>query len=254
MNGVHLQQRSYGCEADAHCHEFHQILLPVSGALELEVDGVAGRVESSRAGLIAAASPHAFRGVGSNRLLVLDVPASALDEARHERLLREPFAAVDRGLGRQIRFVQQGLERRSLSTAVLRHWSAHVLELLTARPDLRHPPLPAAVLRALGFLDDAYPEPVSVTDVARAARVSPSHLRALFRCHLGESVQQRLTAVRLDAALRLLAEGSESIAAIALAVGFSDQTALTRALRRERAITPAAYRRRLRRSERAADG
>jgi AraC-like DNA-binding protein len=90
--------------------------------------------------------------------------------------------------------------------------------------------------------------------VARVARVSPSHLRALFRCHLGESVQQRLTAVRLDAALRLLAEGSEPIAAIALAVGFSDQTALTRALRRERATTPAAYRRRLRRYDRAADG
>lgn len=243
MNEIFVEQRSYRAEADCHHHDFHQILLPLRGELEIEIDGAGGRVEAARAAMIPATRRHAFRGLGGNRVLVLDLPVTEIeDDGVWERAQDDPFRAVDPAMADQILFMNRWLERGTASQAVTRRWSELMLALLTRAPSSRCG-CPAAVLRALGFLDEAYPGRVSVQDVARAAHVSPSHLRALFRRHLGESVQQRLASIRLDAAQRLLAGGAHSVADVALAVGFSDQTALTRALRRERGITPAAYRR-----------
>ncbi|WP_257620116.1 AraC family transcriptional regulator [Janthinobacterium sp. NKUCC08_JDC] len=48
---------------------------------------------------------------------------------------------------------------------------------------------------------------------------------------------------RLGRACDLLAAGDASLAEIALAAGFSEQSALTRAMRDSMAVTPASYRR-----------
>ena len=58
------------------------------------------------------------------------------------------------------------------------------------------------------------------------------------RALLGKAACQRL-----DLACTLLAEGSRPIAEVALACGFSEQSALTRAMRTHLDTTPAAYRR-----------
>ncbi len=53
--------------------------------------------------------------------------------------------------------------------------------------------------------------------------------------HVGE--------LRLDRALGALASSDQPIAGIAQDCGYSDQSALTRALKRRHGVTPAAYRR-----------
>jgi hypothetical protein len=73
--------------------------------------------------------------------------------------------------------------------------------------------------------------------------VLDSHLHAEFRRQLGKSPARHLADVRLDAAIARLRGGVEPIAQIALACGYSEQSALSRALRRRLAITPAAIRR-----------
>ncbi|MDT1843101.1 helix-turn-helix domain-containing protein, partial [Acinetobacter baumannii] len=52
-----------------------------------------------------------------------------------------------------------------------------------------------------------------------------------------------LLGCRLESARGLLAASRRSVADIALACGFADQTSLTRAMRRAFDVTPAAYRR-----------
>ena len=73
--------------------------------------------------------------------------------------------------------------------------------------------------------------------------VSASVLHERFRLITGHAPIEYLQSVRLDEAERLLRASRLSIAEIALRVGFSDQTALTRALKRRRGVTPGAVRR-----------
>jgi AraC-like DNA-binding protein len=80
--------------------------------------------------------------------------------------------------------------------------------------------------------------------MASAARLSVSRLHALFREELDTSPHLWLLQKRLDLACAQLAGGNRPIAEVALASGFSDQSALTRAMRQQLDTTPAAYRRR----------
>jgi AraC-like DNA-binding protein len=104
---------------------------------------------------------------------------------------------------------------------------------------------PDAVLKAMAFIRRAYARPIGNRDVARAAGISTSRLQALFQQWLGQTPGRTLSEIRLDCAKDRLAGSAEPIVEIALGVGFSEQSAFTRAFRRRYGESPAAYRRRL---------
>jgi transcriptional regulator GlxA family with amidase domain len=76
--------------------------------------------------------------------------------------------------------------------------------------------------------------------MAKAADISPFHLTRVFKKALGMSPHQYLTEVRVHSAHALLAAGGErpSLAEVASAVGFSDQSHLTRQFKRILGTTP----------------
>ena len=79
--------------------------------------------------------------------------------------------------------------------------------------------------------------------IAAAVGVSGSRLHALFQQAFELSPQAWLSSCRLRWSRAQLVEGDASIAEIAQRAGYSEQSALTRALRREWGMTPAEYRR-----------
>lgn len=85
--------------------------------------------------------------------------------------------------------------------------------------------------------------PMTTRDVAAAANVHPTTLtrafRAAFHCTPGDYLRR----VRLDNAIAALTTTDASIAEIASATGFYDQSHLTNALRRHTRLTPKAFRR-----------
>ena len=85
--------------------------------------------------------------------------------------------------------------------------------------------------------------PLTVRALAEAAHTSAGHLHQLCRRHLGRSPMAHVSELRLERAMDALARSTLPVAQIAQDCGYSDQTALTRALRRRHGVTPAAYRR-----------
>jgi AraC family transcriptional regulator len=75
--------------------------------------------------------------------------------------------------------------------------------------------------------------------------LSPFHLARLFKQRLGVSPHRYLVQVRVDNARWLLSAGSgaRSLAEIASAVGFADQSHLTRHFKRVTGMTPSQMRR-----------
>lgn len=87
-------------------------------------------------------------------------------------------------------------------------------------------------------------EHVSNAEMARAAGMSPRAFERSFQREYGLPPQQYLKRLRIQTACRLLVDTRESIAAIALRCGFSDQSHLTREFRRVTGLTPGSYRER----------
>ena len=79
--------------------------------------------------------------------------------------------------------------------------------------------------------------------MARASGLSVSRLHALFREERDCTPHDWLLECRLRLACEWLRATGRPVAEIALGAGFSEQSALTRAMRRTMDTTPAAYRR-----------
>jgi AraC family transcriptional regulator len=103
---------------------------------------------------------------------------------------------------------------------------------------------PRAVAQALQFIHQNYARDLTLSDIASAVNLSAFHLARLFKRTLGVSLYQHVLQVRVTSARSLLAGGSSgrSLAEIAAAVGFADQSHLTRHFRRITGVTPRQFR------------
>jgi AraC-like DNA-binding protein len=244
-HALDLSLRSYAPQTLRHSHAHHQIVLPLAGVLEMEVDGRGGRVAGCQAALIAAGRDHSCEAAGENRFVVLDWVADGSDDGEIARLSdfaeRRPFLAYDPGLQHLLCFL--GGEMRDRPAATARGWGALLLSALAARAGAGRPASSRQIGRAIAYIHANQHRPLGVDEIARAACCSPSHLYALFQRHLARSPMDYAAEVRLDKAMELLISSDAPISGIALETGHADQSVLTRSMKQRRGVTPAAYRR-----------
>jgi AraC-like DNA-binding protein len=93
------------------------------------------------------------------------------------------------------------------------------------------------------YLRAHYAEKVSVSTVASLANMSESRFMRYFKRVTGETFVAYLTRLRVERAAQLLEETDLSIAQVANAVGFSDQSHFDRVFRRHFKATPSEARR-----------
>jgi AraC family transcriptional regulator len=120
--------------------------------------------------------------------------------------------------------------------------SVHLIRHYSEAGQTAHELTPAhrAVSAAVHFIREHYAQEVKLSDMADAAGVSTFHLTRLFKKTVGMSPHQYLVEVRVHSAHALLASGAErpTLAEVAAAVGFSDQSHLTRQFKRILGTTP----------------
>jgi AraC-like DNA-binding protein len=99
---------------------------------------------------------------------------------------------------------------------------------------------PARIKRTVELLHDDPMLKLTIDELAVQVGLSPFHLIRAFRKHVGLTPHAYLKQLRIARAQSLL-RGGLSIAEVALAAGFSDQSHLTREFRRSLALTPGRY-------------
>ncbi|HEX7325696.1 MAG TPA: AraC family transcriptional regulator [Rhodanobacteraceae bacterium] len=108
------------------------------------------------------------------------------------------------------------------------------------RPD-EHSPIYARLADVVRHLQTHYAEPVRMDAMARLAGMSIAQLERHWQRVFQLTPQQSLTKLRMDRAMQLLCAPG-SIAAIAQACGYADQSAFTRQFHKLTGATPAQYR------------
>ena len=84
-------------------------------------------------------------------------------------------------------------------------------------------------------------QPIGLADLAGVACVSTFHFSRMFRAKTGLPPHRYLAELRIERAKTLLLRGELSLAEVALACGFSDQSNFGRAFRKACGSTPAAF-------------
>jgi AraC family transcriptional regulator len=132
-----------------------------------------------------------------------------------------------------------------LAVHLLRHyvkWESHVNALLD-EDGLQTQSVanaPESVQRAIRYIHAHHTENIDLNDIAGATNLSAFHLARLFKQALGSPPHQYLIRLRVQSAVALLRAGAgkRSLADVALASGFSDQSHLTRHVKRVLGVTP----------------
>ncbi|KZN21089.1 MULTISPECIES: helix-turn-helix domain-containing protein [Pseudomonas] len=245
---VSLALRSYTGQVELHDHDFHQVVLPQSGAMDIEVDGQGGKVDWSQGVVIPAGARHAFLAQKANTFLVLDVPAAPFGEQQNidlsSRLLVDKlFFPVRPEIRHLLDYAARSAPMLISSPQVAESWSTLLLSSLTL-PSRNIPDHSQFTLaRALACIESNLDSALTATDIARVAGTSERRLYVLFDQHLKTTPFAHIASLRLNRAIELLCETALSITEIAHRVGYADQSALTHALKKHRDLTPAAVRR-----------
>jgi AraC-like DNA-binding protein len=98
------------------------------------------------------------------------------------------------------------------------------------------------LLRAKDLADARYFEALDVSDLARAARLSPAHFSREFRRTFGQAPHQYLLTRRMERAAALLRTTDRSVADICLSVGLQSIGSFTTSFTRTYGMPPTAYR------------
>ncbi|MFT3710911.1 MAG: helix-turn-helix domain-containing protein [Archangium sp.] len=99
------------------------------------------------------------------------------------------------------------------------------------------------VADALRYIEANCLKPLTLKDIARAVRKSPSYVTRRLSAETGRSAVEWIISNRLAEARRLLLHSDESVEVIAERVGYADPTHFIRLFRREHDVTPAVWRR-----------
>lgn len=231
--------RRYGPSSDVDRHTFAQWVIPVRGELAFELEGRGARLDGLLGAFVAPAAGHAQRAGKDDLFLIVDCPSTLIDDDTLARLQRRPLLALPAAMRAMAQCVARAGSEQ-VDVAVVQRELPAVLQAFSLAGSATR--LQAVCARVAQSPGQAWP----VERIAAEVGVSNSRLHVLFRQAFALSPQAWLSASRLRWARDRLSNTGLAIADIAQHAGYSEQSALTRALRREWAMTPAEYRRRYR--------
>jgi AraC-like DNA-binding protein len=219
------------------------IVLPVRGVFRLRVDGAETVVDPALAYVQVPGREQQFaHPAGGDVCTSIDVgaePAAAevIAMAHRPVPIGPPLALAHRLLLGRARAGANRVELTDLTADLV----AQVLAALGAGPGDGGPP--GTLDRHRRLVEDAREllsrEPdLALPDLARLLGTSPWRLSRLFHRLTGVTLHRYRTRLRISAALDRLADGADSLAALATELGFADQAHLTRVVREGTGMPP----------------
>lgn len=99
----------------------------------------------------------------------------------------------------------------------------------------------AAIGRAIAYIEDNPDRAISLRELASASGLSRFHFSRVFKRQLGLSPARYIERTRIEQAKALIVDAQMSLANVALAVGFADQSHFSRRFRAHEGRTPGAF-------------
>jgi AraC-like DNA-binding protein len=237
---IHLEIRSYR-GGDRHRHDYSQILLPMHGAMRLDVEGRINVVSSNCVAIIPRDHEHDFEPSHDCSMLILDVEATAFAAEAAPALLRDPLPSLTRiepWLWRMFRQLGAEVEAGACRASDAARMMLTGLDLV--EPATPPQPWSRSASRVLDVACDGQAN--SVVEMARMAGLGQSRFHALFRATTGQSPKQLQLGRLFDDAIERLVSTSMPVSEIAYGLGYQNASSFNRQFKRRFGLTPSEFR------------
>ena len=238
-----LELRTYGAEVRRHAHPHHQAVLPVEGRLAMRVGSSSGAVAAGAGVFVAAGTDHAFSAAGANRFMVLDVPVyGTLADDLINTAAVAPFFVINAPLQGLLAYLSDAARLRPLEREEALNAAGLLAAAIARRIEGGRAAATDGIARAIALAEEQLDERLRIADLAAAAGMGRSQFHEVFRQRTGRTPAAFLLDLRLERAAAMIRSSDHRLVDIALAVGFSEESALCRAFRRRCGVTPASLR------------
>lgn len=226
-----LSLRRYGASPGSHSHDHFQILLGLSGALDLEVAGHGVRVAPGGGCVIAPGDRHDFESSRGSVCLVLDSAHPGWAQCASAQLTTALPADALPLAHYLASALQQGrpLAQTHGPALLLEAWLAGSAPHTSLHRSTRQRTIDWPALQRWAALQ--WHRELNVADLAAQVHLSPSQFAARCREDQGMGAMAWLRGQRLAHA-RLLRGTGMAVAEVARRTGYRSPSALTAALRR----------------------
>lgn len=236
MFNNHLELRSYRPESCSHVHDFAQLVLPLSGSMELEINQYSGVIRQDVGVYIAPEERHCFSGGGDNLFLVIDIQdkCSLWNEGIIPSLINLSDSAK-----KLMQFSHHYLthdERDVFTDALINQ----LLLQITTKSFV--PDGDALVQQAKHWIDVHFAAPVMLTQVAKHCHLSVSQLQRRFKEQMGCALAEYWRMKKLEQAQILLSKSTLSIEEVAFKVGYENLSAFSRRFTKVYGTSPSQWR------------
>jgi len=232
-----LSIRAYKPTVETHSHDFHQVVVPLRGSIEISLNEFDGAIAVGHCVIIQKSIDHSFKANKQARFLVADL-CELPDSAKS---LDCPFAMISSAFQSFCLFAD--IQLSSQTNAVLEDGMVTVFKQLLSLQDFL-PDIDRRISRALECIDNDLSEAHTLEKLASVSSLSVSQFKVLFARHTRKTLGQYLLMMRMEKARALLANTDMPINIVAENTGYADQSAFSRRFQSYHGISPREYKKR----------
>lgn len=235
MNNL-LSIRSYSTKPTSHSHDFHQIVLPLRGVINIQIEGFRGKVCPRECVIVRANKVHLFTAEQEARFIVADMDHLPENINASTTLVFE----VNKSLMNFLLFIESQLENRINSALEQAMFDTFYL-LLESQQLL--PKLDDRIHNALLFIEQNISQPLTISALSEVAFLSPTQFKKTFKKQLGVTVLGYITKLRMEKAQALLMHTDYPLQIIGEKVGFKELSAFSRKFKQYYGFSPKQFKR-----------
>ncbi|MCC2616530.1 AraC family transcriptional regulator [Aestuariibacter halophilus] len=231
-----LSIRSYSTRPVSHAHDFHQLVLPLRGVINIHVGEFEGRVAPGECVVVRAGQEHRFTAEREARFVVADMDTLPDNLTTSQRVV----FAISAALVRYLTFVQTQLQHQLHPQ--LEQSMYQTFFWLLSEQALR-PKVDDRINGVLAHIEQHLAEPLRISQLAAVACLSDTQFKKVFKQQTGVTVMQYITALRMDKAQALLTHTDYPLHIIGEQVGYPEPAAFSRAFSRQVGLPPTRFKR-----------
>jgi AraC family transcriptional regulator len=247
-NAFRFTEKGYSPSAKlpTHAHELSHFCFVLAGSYK---ETMAGKVVERGPTALVYYPPevnHAEEHFTPGRHFLIEIDFNGLERVKEygARLTEPVHLRSETSLWLATRMYREFSERDKFSALAL---ESIATELLIAASRQQTGNLgrntPVWLQRVKEYLHENFVEPPSLSELAAAVGVHPTHLARVFRQYEHCTVGDYIRRARIREARQRMVQSNEPLVDIALATGFADQTHFTRSFKRLTGMTPTEFRR-----------
>lgn len=222
--GGSLSIRTYTLTQSTHSHDYHQIVVPLSGSMTISFDGRSHAVAVGRCVIIPSGTAHSYSAPEQSRFLVADLGLLPPNSDN----LADPCVAIGEDLLAFCLYAE--VQLRAAADSEVADLLFGLFHRLIGQQSFRNR-VDDRIMRAVLKIEEDLAAPHTAEELAAIACLGTSQFKALFRKHMGEPFGAFLTRRRMEQAKSLLMHTDTPVGAVAAEVGYEDPSAFSRRFR-----------------------